>query len=381
MRAHNLMRDLHFSFALTLVLITAPLLVAQDATNEVAAGPEQLYHDATASKTVEACTQVIARLNQVLSKSTDAERRKYYTNLLAWVYNRRGEMHAHDAATLAAKQGTRGKSAEEDKLAAADFKKSLELAPDRWKSWHNLAVCDAVAGRLEQALANFSKVIEMRPDYTDALFNRAEVYFELEQYGEAVNDYSEAIRLQPNEAEFYARRGSANYQLRQLDLALADYDRAVQLAPLIAEFVVDRGDVFRATGQWEKAAAAYRQAISLDKQYGRAYQSAAWLMATCPDARVRDARLATEAAEKAISLDGDGDFVYLDTLAAAYANAVRFDEAVTAARRAIGTAPQRFRESLQRRLVQYRNHQPFRQVGGNQPAIRQAQSPTQPSIR
>jgi len=355
------------------ILLTAPA-GAQQTTGDASMSAEQLYRDATASQTVEACTRVIDRLDRALAAAATDAQRTYYTNLLAWTHNRRGEMHAHDAATLATNPKSHDPTRAEakDKLATADFKKSLELAPDRWKSWHNLAVCDALAGRLDKAVANFSKVIELRPDYVDAWFNRAEVHFELGQFAQAVNDYDEAIRLQPEEAEFHARRGDARFQLRDFDAALADYDRALQLTPRSANYVVDRGDVFRATGQWEKAAAAYRKAITLDQDYGRAYQSAAWLMATCPDTRVRDAGLAIEAAQKAIALDGDGDFIYRDTLAAAYATGARFDDAVKAEKRAIDVAPKRFRLALERRQKLYQNHEPFRQKLGRQSSVRQA---------
>ncbi len=65
----------------------------------------------------------------------------------------------------------------------------------------------------------------------------------------------------------------------------------------------------------------------LDHRSGRAYQSAAWFLATCPVDRYRNADLAVQAAEKALELDGETDIKYLDTVAAAYANAGQFDKA------------------------------------------------------
>ncbi len=51
-------------------------------------------------------------------------------------------------------------------------------------------------------------------------------------------------------------------------------------------------------------------------------------MATCPDEVFRNPDEALSAAEKAIELDGENDYRYLETLAAAEANAGHFDDAV-----------------------------------------------------
>ena len=54
----------------------------------------------------------------------------------------------------------------------------------------------------------------------------------------------------------------------------------------------------------------------------------AWLLATCPDDNVRNGRRAVTLAEKAVELTERKNATYLDTLAAAYAEARRFDDAV-----------------------------------------------------
>ena len=94
----------------------------------------------------------------------------------------------------------------------------------------------------------------------------------------------------------------------------------MELDPRNPERITNRGDAYRSLGQWEQAANDFRQAVNLDNHFGRAFQSVAWLMATCPDEQYRHPDLAVRAAQKAIELDGDEDYIYLDTLAAAFAN-------------------------------------------------------------
>jgi hypothetical protein len=58
------------------------------------------------------------------------------------------------------------------------------------------------------------------------------------------------------------------------------------------------------------------------------YTSKAWALATCPDEKVRDGKQAIELARKACELTEGKPPVCQDTLAAAYAEAGQFDEAV-----------------------------------------------------
>jgi tetratricopeptide (TPR) repeat protein len=62
------------------------------------------------------------------------------------------------------------------------------------------------------------------------------------------------------------------------------------------------------------------------------------LLATCPQASLRNGNKAVELAQRANQLTGDGNPVVLGTLAAAYAEAGRFPEAVATAERALQAA-------------------------------------------
>ena len=85
-------------------------------------------------------------------------------------------------------------------------------------------------------------------------------------------------------------------------------------------------------------------------------------MATCPDEKFRDEGLALRAAERAIELDGQEDYRYLDTLAAAQANAKRFQEAQKSVQMALKSAPQNVVPDLQQRLTLYQSSRPYRDI-------------------
>jgi tetratricopeptide (TPR) repeat protein len=76
-----------------------------------------------------------------------------------------------------------------------------------------------------------------------------------------------------------------------------------------------------------RAAAYFTRAVELDPAQGFYHNGLAWLLATCPQAQCRDGKRAVASALKALRFDSAYAAVYLDTLAAAYAEAGSFDEA------------------------------------------------------
>jgi tetratricopeptide (TPR) repeat protein len=96
--------------------------------------------------------------------------------------------------------------------------------------------------------------------------------------------------------------------------------------------------IWNERGFYRKAAVHYGLGAKLAGT-AAAWNALAWLLATCPDRRVRDGKRAVEAASAAVARDKDPN--YLDTLAAAQAEAGRFDEAVISQERAVQGARSR----------------------------------------
>ena len=280
--------------------------------------------------------------------------------MLGWSQNRRGEAYTKQAADMN-ETDQADHIAELDALALADFEASVASDPAKWKSVHNRGVSYALIGKYGEAVADFSRVIELNPRFANAWFNRGEIRYEQEKYDEAIGDYTQAIGLDPDDAGAYTARGHAYFQMRRFRDAVNDYNRAVSFDRNNAEPYANRGDAYHSLRNWSQAASDYRRAIQLDDQLGRAYQSAAWLMATCPDARYRTTDLAVRAAERAVSLDGAQDYRNLDTLAAAYANAGRFDDAKAKLEKALEITPDGQLESLKARLALFEDGEPYRQ--------------------
>jgi tetratricopeptide (TPR) repeat protein len=190
---------------------------------------------------------------------------------------------------------------------------------------------------VSEAMSDLNRAIELNAQYPSAYFNRAELKYKQNDYPGAVADYTIALKLGPADSAILNGRGHALYRMERFGEALRDYGEAIKADPENVAAIINRGDTYSDLGQYAEAAKDYRAAVRLAPKMGRAYHSAAWFMATCPDQHYRNDKLAIEAAERAIELDG-ADYRNLSTLAAAQASAGLFKEAKATQEKAISKA-------------------------------------------
>src|SRR5207248_9554181 len=90
----------------------------------------------------------------------------------------------------------------------------------------------------------------------------------------------------------------------------------------------------------------------------------AWILATAPDASMRDGAKAVSLAEDVARRAGHANAIVLRTLAAAYAETDRFSEAIETAEQAIyltkATGNDGLAIELERNIAAYRLNQPIR---------------------
>jgi tetratricopeptide (TPR) repeat protein len=343
--------------AVVLTLFTGRLVFSQSKSSSPSPVISTDLLDAyrkTQSVTTDAEVTAIARVCSKVVPDTRRSKadREYASSLLAWSLNRRGEIRS----AAAAERVEAGDLSEADALdakALEDYKTAVEYAPTNWRVHHNLAISLAMKGQYKTAIDRLNTVIDLKDDYANAYFNRGELNFELKQFPQAIRDYSRAIELTNTDPQYYNSRGHCQFMLENYDDAIVDYRRAVDLAADSAVYHTDLADALQFTGNWKEAAELYRQAVAINSQYARAYQNAAWMMATCPDKKFRNTELAISSAKKAIELEAAPTMRAFDTLAAASAATGNMLDAVKYQKRAVQLAVESERDEVKQRLALY----------------------------
>src|SRR5262249_49807533 len=141
-----------------------------------------------------------------------------------------------------------------------------------------------------------------KPDYVEAWNNRGLTHWQRREPAQAVADYSRALEVKPDHVNAWNNRSVAYLKLGQPEKAVADGARAIELKPDFANAWINRGDGYRALRQWDKAFADFSKAIELDPKHAAARNKLAWLLANCPESRLRDPYRAVELATKATQL-------------------------------------------------------------------------------
>jgi len=151
------------------------------------------------------------------------------------------------------------------------------------------------------------------------------------------------------------------------------YQRAIESDRSRSKSYYNLGRLYGLQGQYDNAIENLNKAIENNPRYARAYNEKAWILATCPNEKYRDGDKAIELAKKAVELSltyPDQDILSLtaptmDTLAAAYAEAGRYEDAITTQEKAISVLrkenePEDVISEFKERLTAYQAHKPWR---------------------
>ena len=136
----------------------------------------------------------------------------------------------------------------------------------------------------------------------------------------------------------YNNRGIAYGRLGEVDKAFQDFNWAIESDPHWPTSYINRASVYLSRGDVAKALADFDMAIKVSR--GRmslpAYKTEAHILATFQDPAFRDGPKAVRLAKEAVSFEDSASTH--DTLAAAYAEAGQFDDAVKEQTKALALA-------------------------------------------
>lgn len=224
--------------------------------------------------------------------------------------------------------------------AIAEYKQAVELAPDRTPFRHELAGLLLAQRRPAEALPHYQKLVEAEPDRARVHLGMGRAYLMLGRPDEALGCFRRAVELEPQTAAAHLALAEASRQLGQLDQAVEGFRRAVELDAGNARAADELGLLLLERHEDAEAIRVLHDGLSAHPDHLNMANNLAWLLATADDATLRDGQQAVELAERVCDRTQRKDPKLLDTLAAAYAEAGRFEEAVAAADRALELAEQ-----------------------------------------
>ena len=281
--------------------------------------------------------------------------------------------------------------------AVAHLNDAVRIDPEFSEAQNNLGHLYLKMGNRSQAVRHFQLALTTRPTFADAHYNLGLVYSQQGELGKAARHYQKALDQKPDYAEAHNNLGVLRAGTGDIERAVHHLELAIASKPEFAEAHTNLGGVLATAGKWEEAELQYRQALRLAPEdvgiryktgtvlesqgklgeaiefyrevlhrnpaFLRAANDLAWILATASDPRIRDGKVAVRWAEKCAAAMGNEVPEVLDTLAAAYAEAGQYPQAVSMAGKAIKLARANHQDQLanqmEKRLRIYTAGRPY----------------------
>ena len=247
--------------------------------------------------------------------------------------------------------------------AISHYSEALRIKPEDAEAHSNLANVLASQGRFKEAIDHYSQALQIKPDNFEAHINLGVVLADQGKFNEAIDHYSEALRIRPDYANAHNDLAVALEKQGRIEEAVDHYYEALRIEPNNTITHIQLALVWLSQERTDKAIEHYQKALSLSPDSTVVLNNLAWILATHENSNFRDGARAVKLAEKACTLTGYKNAVSLDTLAAAYAEAGRFHEALQAAQKASKLAVAEGRvelaKEIERRMQLYKAGKPF----------------------
>ncbi len=218
------------------------------------------------------------------------------------------------------------------------FSHAVEATQNNHVAHCNLAKDLRNHGKTALAIEHFKKAFQIAPNYPDTVNGLGCALYDQGDLNEAIVYFQKAIQVKPGTP--YARNnlGFALQKQGKLNEAVAYFTQAVQIKPDFAEARYNLANALVLQGRFDEALDQFHAAVRLKPDWTEPMGNLAFLIATHPEIKGRDINEAIYLADRACIITNYKSPSYLDTLAAAYASAGRFPEAINTAQKAITLA-------------------------------------------
>jgi tetratricopeptide (TPR) repeat protein len=218
------------------------------------------------------------------------------------------------------------------------LEKAVRISPNFFEARNKLGILYMRQGKLDEAIKCFTKLLPLKKDSEELHYNLALALSGQKRYDEAIKHFTAVLDLNPNYFDTREKMGIVLLAAGRTNEAIARFNEALPASADKVNIYTNLGTAYLIQGNNEMAIQSWTKALQLKPDNAVNLNNLAWLLATREEVSAEDANKAVRFAEDACKLTGYKEPALLDTLAAAYAAAGRFDDAVAIANKAIDVA-------------------------------------------
>jgi len=180
----------------------------------------------------------------------------------------------------------------------------------------------------KSAISHFTAAVRNDRKDAEPYFWRAQAYYNNSEQERAYADLTTAIELNEKHADALFWRGRVGSVLGKNKEAVEDLTKSLKLKPMNAYALSARAFIRYEQAEYADSISDYKRATEVEPKWAEPWHWLAKVLAVCPESKCRDGAGAIRYAEKACELTKWKDFQALEALAAGYAEANKFEEAV-----------------------------------------------------
>ena len=279
------------------------------------------------------------------------------------------------------------------------YEECIRISRNSEDAWNNLGVVYARLGQRDKATEHYLEAMRLNPQYAAAHFNYGLIHYFQQRMDDALAKFNETLRLSPGHFQAWCWIGRVYVEQGRLDEARQSFLRSLEFNPQYHEahyelgvLLMNQGETTAAIQHLQKvrqlqpdytavygklglalassrqpaeAITEYRRALSLEPDSVESLNNLAWLLATDPNPSVRNGTEAIRLASRACEVTSNQIPYLIGTLAAAFAEASRFEEASRSARLAADVATRLGQTNIAEKNLElqklFEQRKPFRQ--------------------
>ena len=247
--------------------------------------------------------------------------------------------------------------------ALEDIDRAIDIDPENPAALLLRARINQQAGDTEAALADIQTILDDKPDTPAALELRGLIAAEQEDYAAAIRDFRKLAARDPDDAAVVGQLAMLYLAAKQPREAIRRFTRALEIDADNFPCRRGRSDAAISIGDHPAALADLEKAHELEPDDSGVLNNLAWLLATSPDADLRDGKRAIELATKACEETKWEEAHIISTLAASYAETGDFESARKYSKQAVdkGAENEEVKEQLEAELASYEAAKPWRE--------------------